>query len=1052
MNLLEISLRRPVFAWILMSALIVFGAISFNKLGISQMPDVNFPILNITIPYEGAAPEVIESEIIDKTERALLSVEGIKEMRSSATQGSASITLEFDINRNVDVALQEVQSALSRIRFAPEVDNPVVRKSNPEEDPILIVSLYGDKPVKDLINWANTFLLDQLQFIQGVGEIDFGGFPDRNLRIWIDSKKLAQNDLTITDVIDAIKTQHIESSAGQFVDGKREIRVRYMGEAKTITEIGNIPILKRGGQSIQDRKYKIKDVATIEDGLADIRRVATFEGKNAVTVRIKKQRGTNEVQVAERVVNKLKEIKFPEGMNYRINVDFTKSTKATVELTVEKIWVASIITILVCFLFLGNLQSAINILFSIPTSVFGTFIVLYFSGFTLNLFTLLALTLSISIVVDDAIMLLENIVRHHRMGKTPYQAAKDGSKEVLPAAIAATLAVLAVFLPVIFMDGIVGKFFLQFGITMAAAALLSLLEAVTITPMRAAAFLSIGKGHSKLEVYLDQVFEKWNAFYQRLLKVCLRFKWPVLVLSLSFFILSLLLLPKVKQEFVPSQDQNIIILTAQTKPGTSLPETEKLVEPLKQILSKTAGVHSYLISVGPGSVFVPIALVPMEERKITHQQIMADIRESAKSLKGLRVSMRDISARNLTTGRLNPIAFNLRGPDLEVLNDKTNELMDELQKRKLAVDMDTDYRMGLPELAIIPNREKMYDKAVSVDEVSQVLLATLSGYRAGQFMADGKENDIRFKVLDDEIQSPKDIQMLTVRNNFGNLIRLKDVVDLEEKKSLQSISRINRQRAVSAYGNLGDNQSQSIVLEKAKEIAIKILPDGYTFNLEGAASGFSSSFKSLTTALLAGILVAYMILAVQFNSFRDPISILMALPFSISGAFIVLWATNISLNLFSFIGLIVLMGIAKKNSIMLVEFTTHTLRKDRTSYYDALVKACPIRLRPILMTSVATILAALPLVIGGGLGHEARKPMGLVIIGGTVVSTLFTLFVVPVLYFILADLFGKKQLEKIRNRQDAETQIADEEAARIKRASILTKDVSARQDGLTDRH
>lgn len=1052
MNLLEISLRRPVFAWILMSALIIFGAISFNKLGISQMPDVNFPILNITVPYEGAAPEVIESEIIDKTERALLSVEGIKEMRSSATQGSASITLEFDINRNVDVALQEVQSALSRIRFASEVDNAIVRKSNPEEDPILIVSLYGERPVNELINWANTFLLDQIQFIQGVGEIDFGGFPDRNLRIWIDSKKLSQNDLTVTDVINAVKTQHLESSAGQYVEGKREIRVRYMGEAKTIAEIGNIPILKRGGQSIQDRKYKIKDVATIVDGLADIRRVATFEGKNAITLRIKKQRGTNEVQVAERVIERLKEIEYPQGMNYRINVDFTKSTKSTVDLTVEKIWFASIITILVCFLFLGNLQSAINILFSIPTSVFGTFIILYFSGFTLNLFTLLALTLSISIVVDDAIMLLENIVRHHRMGKTPYQAARDGSKEVLPAAIAATFAVLAVFLPVIFMDGIVGKFFLQFGITMAAAALLSLLEAVTITPMRAAAFLSIGKGHSRFELFLDRWFEKWNAFYQGLLKVSLRFKWPVLLLSMIFFIVSLLLLPKIKQEFVPSQDQNIIILTAQSKPGTSLAETEKLVEPLKKIISETEGVHSYLISVGPGSVFAPIALKPMEERKLNHQQVMGKLRESAKTLKGIRVSMRDISARNLTTGRLNPIAFNLRGPELEVLNDKTQEMMDELQKQKLAVDMDTDYKMGLPELSIIPNREKLFNKAVSVDEVSQVLMATLSGYRAGQFMADGKQNDIRFKVIESQIQSSKDIQRLAVRNNFGNLIQLNDVVDLEEKKSLESITRINRQRAVSAYGNLGDNQSQSVVLEKAKEIAKKVLPDGYTFNLEGAASGFSSSFRSLTTALLVGILVAYMILAVQFNSFRDPISILMALPFSISGAFIVLWATNISLNLFSFIGLIVLMGIAKKNSIMLVEFTTHTLHHDRTSYYDALIKACPIRLRPILMTSVATILAALPLVIGGGMGHEARKPMGLVIIGGTVVSTLFTLFVVPALYLVLSDTFGKKQLEKIRLRQDSETQIADEEAALARQASISKVDGFGRPSELTDRH
>lgn len=1015
MNLLEISLRRPVFAWILMSALIIFGAISFNRLGISQMPDVNFPILNISIPYQGAAPEVIESEILDRTERSLLSVEGIKEMRSSATQGSASITLEFGIERNVDVALQEVQSAISRIRFPAEVELPVVRKSNPEEDPILIIGIYGDKKLNELINYSTNFLLDQLQFTPGVGEIDFGGFPDRNLRIWIDSKKLSKNELTITDVIAAMRSQHLESSAGQYEDGKREIRVRYLGEAKTIEEIGNIPIMKRGGQSIQDRHYRIKDVATVEDGLADIRRVSTYQGQSSIVMRVKKQRGTNEVKVAENVIKKLNEIEFPEGIKYRVNVDFTQSTKSTVDLTVEKIWVASVITILVCFLFLGNFQSAINILFSIPTSIFGTFIILYFSGFTLNLFTLLALTLSISIVVDDAIMLLENIVRHYHMGKPPYQAALEGSKEVLPAAIAATLAVLAVFLPVVFMDGVIGKFFLQFGITMAAASMLSLLEAVTITPMRAAAFLSIGAKTNRLERWLDALFIKLNAFYQGLLKISLKFKWSVLIGSMVFFGLSMLLIGKIRQEFVPSQDQNIIIMTGQSKPGTSINETQKLIEPLKKILDETEGIQDYLVSVGPGSIFTPIRLEPMEKRKLTHQQIMAKIRERAREeVKGFRVSMRDISARNMTTGRLNPVAFNLRGPDLNVLNESAIKLMDQMQEQQLAVDMDTDYKMGLPELRVLPDRSEMYRKAVSVDEVSQVLIATLSGYRQGYFMADGKLNDIRFKVVEDQISSPRDISKLSVRNNFGNMVNLGALVKMHEEPSLLSIVRINRQRAISAYGNLGSGQSQSVVLEKAKTMAREILPDGYTFNLEGAATGFAESFRSLTLALLIGIIVAYMILATQFNSFRDPIAILMALPFSVSGAFMILWITDVSLNLFSFIGLIVLMGIAKKNSIMLVEFTNQILHRDRSDYYEALIKACPVRLRPILMTSIATVLAAVPLAMGGGMGHEARAPMGLVIMGGTLVSTLFTLFVVPVFYLILAEMFGKKQLIEIK--------------------------------------
>lgn len=1015
MNLIEISLKRTVFAWILMAALIIFGAISLNKLGVSQMPDVNFPVLSISISYPGAAPEVVESEIIDPTEQRLLAVEGIKEMKSSATQGSATITLEFDINRNIDVALQEVQTALSRLRLPTGVDPAIIRKSNPEEDPILFLSLSGDKDIKEMIRWTENTFMDQLQFIPGVGEVSTGGFPSRNLRIWIDLKKLIQNDLTVNDVIDAVGSQHIESAAGQYVEGKREIRVRFLGEAHSVEEMENFPILKRGGQLIQERTYHIKDVATVEDGLDDIRRVARVNGKTAVTIQVRKQRGVNEVEVANAVLKKLDEIKYPEGVTYQVNVNSTQSTKATVDLTIEKLWAASLITIIICFMFLGSFQSSLNILFSIPTSILGTFIILYFSGFTLNLFTLLALTLSISIVVDDAIMILENIVRHYNMGKSPYQAALDGCTEVMPAAIAATFAVLAVFLPVIFMDGVIGKFLFQFGVTMSAAVLLSLLEALTITPMRAAALLGTQSKPSKLEVKLDHIFEKFADQYRSVLGVAIRYKWSVFVGSMIFFVASLFLIKGVKQEFVPAQDQNLIMLTANGSPGTSLEQTGRLVEPIEEVIKGIPEIKGYMVSYGPSQLFMPLILVDQSERKKTHIEIMNVIREKTKHLKGLRVSMRDNSARNLTTGRLNPVAFNLRGPSLEELNDKAQEMIAKLVEQKLAADVDTDYRLGLPELSLVPDRDQLLKKGVSVEAVSQVLQAAIAGIRGGQFLADGKRNDIKFKVNDDQLSSVDNIKKLYVRNNYGNIIKLGELVKSQDRKTLQSITRINRQRAISVYGNLFPGQSQAVVIEKAKQTAAQILPAGYSFNLEGASAGFSSSFQGMLSALMIGILVAYMILAIQFNSFRDPIAVLMALPFSASGAFMVLWATNISLNLFSFIGLIVLMGIAKKNSIMLVEFTTQILHQEKCNYVEALLKACPVRLRPILMTSVATVMAALPLILGGGLGHETRLPMGLVIIGGTIVSTIFTLFVVPIFYLLLNQIRFRKISQDARS-------------------------------------
>lgn len=754
-------------------------------------------------------------------------------------------------------------------------------------------------------------------------------------------------------------------------------------------------------------------MAVVEDGLSDIRRIARVEGKEAIGIQIRKQRGTNEVEIAQNIKKRLAEIapNFPKGVKYKVVVDFTKSTESTVALTVEKLWAAALITILICFHFLGNVQAAINILFSIPTSIVGTFTILYFSGFTLNIFTLLALTLSISIVVDDAIMLLENIIRHYRMGKPSYKAASDGSKEVLGAAIAATLAVVAVFLPVVFMDGIIGKFFFQFGVTMCAAVLLSLLEAVTITPMRAAALLSKEPKLSKFEIYLDELFEKIAHSYQKVLRLTLNWKYSVFISSLIFFVVSLVLITKVKQEFVPQQDQDLIIMSAQTKPGTNLEATNEISKKIEAKLRNNPNIQSFLLSVGAGGpnssvnqMFIPITLIPKAKRELGHVQIMQQLREEFKELKGVRVTLRDNSARNLSSGRQNPIGINLRGPDLNVLEAKSRELMEKLEAEKLAVDMDTDFKKGIPELILRPKRDAMASRGVSVDVVGEVLSTGVGSARAGRYTMDGRRYDIRFKIKNEYIKSKEDFKKLFVRNNTGELIALSELVTIEEGNTIQSISRVNRQRAISVFGNLAPGVSQAKVLDRAKLIANEILPPGYSFALEGASAGFSSSFQSLTSALVIGILVAFLILAVQFNSFIHPFAVLIALPFSISGALLSLWIFGVSVNLFSFIGLIVLMGISKKNSILLVEFTNQVREGTKKNVFESLLEACPVRLRPILMTSVATVAAAAPLVFDAGVGSETRIPMGLSIIGGTIISTILTLFVVPALYLILSPL------------------------------------------------
>lgn len=1010
MDLVKISIERPVFAWILMSALIIFGGISFGRLGISQMPDVDFPILSISVTFEGASPEVVEAEILDKFERQLTALEGLKEIKASARAGSARIQLEFDINKNVDVALQEVQTAISQIRLPEGVtDAPIIRKSNPEEDPIMYIGFWADQPLLDVVEFLEFGVLPGLQGIQGVGEVSIAGFSNRNLRLWVDTQKLNQYELTVTDLIDSITQQHSERPVGLVSDKETEINARIMGEAQTVREFERLPILRRGGQIVHDRIFQIRDFARVEDGLSDVRRIAEVDGQNAVSISVRKQRGTNEVEVAKKVREYFAQVQatLPEGFSARINVDYTRSTEAVVDSTLTKLLLAGIVTIAIVFIFLGSWSSCVNILFSIPTSIIGTFTVMYFSGFTLNLFSLLALALVISIVVDDAIMVLENIIRHFRMGKTPSQAAYEGTHEILGATIAATLAVIAVFIPVVFMDGVIGKFFYQFGVVMSVAVALSLLDAVTITPMRASQLLNRQNKVSKYEHWIEQKFEKLSALYGRTLKFALRFSWGTLALGIGFFVVTLFLFQKIKREFVPAQDQNFLIMTFQTSLDSALEVTHAKGREITQVLNTIPEIQGFFISVGAGGPsssanmgFAPLILTEASTRDIGHLEVMNKVRAALAEVKGVRIQIRDVSARGLTSGRTFPVAFNLRGPDLDVLDEKSKEIIKRLEERGLARELDTDYKKGIRELQFYPKREVLAARGVSMETISRTLQALVGGLVVGQFTSDGRRFDIRIKSEDGLIRSAEDIKKLYVRNIVGNMEPLGPLVDAREEMITQSINRINRQRSVSVFGGLGDGVSQAGVLAEAREIAAEVLPPGYQFALEGAASQLEDSFASIGFALLLGILVAYMVLAIQYNSFVHPVTVLSALPFAVSGALLALWVMEDSLNLFSLIGLIVLMGIAKKNSILLVEFTNQLREKmPKMAVKDALVEACPVRLRPILMTSFATLFAALPLIFKGGMGREATGSMALAIIGGILISTVFTLYVIPALYY-----------------------------------------------------
>lgn len=1012
MSIPSLAIERPVFAWMLMLALLIFGGISYRELGISQMPDVDFPVLSVNVAWEGAAPSVIESEIVDRLEDKIVSIEGLRDISATIRQGQATITIEFELHRDIDAALQEVQSAISRVRLPVDVEPPTIAKNNPDDQPILWVGVSGPGTLHELISFVELSVKDQFQIIPGVGEVFLGGYTERNLRIWVDAKKLRKYELTILDVRDAIERGHIETAAGRLENAKQELNLRVMGEGETPADVGDILITSRGGRPIFETTIRIKDIAEVEDGLADIRRTSRVDKELGVGIGIRKQRGSNAVEVGDRVKAKIDEVRktLPTGYKIGTTFDSTVFVRESVEETEFTLLLSALATAVVCWLFLGSLRPTFNILLSIPTSIVGSFAVIYFMGFTLNFFTILGLALAIGIVVDDAIMVLENIYRHRAMGKSRVAAARDGAEEITFAAIAASVAVIAIFLPVAFMKGIIGKFFFQFGVTISAAVALSLLEAITLTPMRCAQFLESSSEQGFFARLLNRLFEKIALGYRKLLWLCLRLRWLVLIGAGLVFYSSLSFYSTLRKEFIPPQDQSVFTMRLQTPIGSSLQFTTAAVDRVESYLRErpeVTRVYSTVGGFGGGDVNTAnmfVSLVPPKQRSLSQTEIMNDLRRGLRSIPDVKVFLQDLSTRGFTAQRGFPIEFNLRGAEWSVLDEKAKEIIERLSASGLAVDLDTDYRLGQPEVRVWPLRAEAAKRGISVESISSTVAVAIGGARQGKFTKDGRRYDVRIALRLEERTSVDDIRSLEVRNIHGELVPISEVIKTETVPTLQTIARKSRQRSISVFANVAPGRSQAEALEAAQKIGQEILPPGYRLYLGGGAQTFIESFQSLYFVLWLGIAVAYMVLASQFNSFIHPITVLLALPFSVTGAFYALHLSNQSINLYSMIGIILLMGIVKKNSILLVEFINHKRTHEHLAVEEAILEASPIRLRPILMTSFATLAAAVPPALAIGPGAESRIPMSITIIGGVLVSTVFSLFVVPCAYRILSRL------------------------------------------------
>jgi HAE1 family hydrophobic/amphiphilic exporter-1 len=1037
MTLSDTAIKNSVFAWMLLLGIIVFGAISFRSLGRSLLPDVDFPVLNITLTWQGAAPDVMETEIVDIVEEAIAGVQGVQEITSSSQRGIAQITVQFSLDKDIDVAVQEVQTHIAaEQRFLPtDMDPPIILKSNPDDTPIIWLSLTGNVPPRELMEYTNNILKDQFTVIDGVSEVLLGGYLMPALRVWMDPDKMKAREITAEDVVLAIQNEHYEVPAGFIDTRKKTINIRVLGEAADVKEFSSMIIPIRRNVPIY-RNFRIKDVATVEEGMQDVNALADSNGTLAVGLGIKKQPGSNAVEVAHRVKEKLAEVQKYLPSEYRLGIRFDTTTFIEDNANdMNFIIILSImLTALVCWIFLGSIGTAFNVFLTIPMAVFGTFFVIKLFGFTLNTFTYLGLSLVIGIVVDDAIMMVENISRHRESGEPRLLSAVVGAREITFAAIAASIAIVAIFAPVIFMQGVIGRYFYQFGITISAAVLISLLGALTVTPMYCSQFLpEPGKGKKK--PFMENFMDKFKDGYRKFLSFCLDNRWKVLLIATAVFISSLSLIFVIKKEFVPAQDQGRIAINISTPPGSSIYYTQTVMRECEKILQSHPEVDAFFAPAGFGgpnyaAMFVSLKdkskrpRDPVKKRALRQDEIMNILRKQMRAVPGVTTfNIQDLSLSGFTAKRGYPVEFTLIGSDWDKLAQLSRAMLDEMNRSGVMIDCDSDYQPGVIEAQVFPDREKAAKYGVSVESIGFIIDALFGSYIAGKYTKGDKRYDILVELQEDKKADLGVIPRMWVRNINGEVVKLADVVKIVQKPTVVSITRENRERAVRIFSNVPTGKSQGEALTAVEKIAKKVLPEGYRIVFTGGSQSFRDSFSSLYVAMILGIFVAYMVLGIQFNSFVHPFVVLLALPFSISGAFAALLATGKTINIYSIIGMILLMGIVKKNSILLVDFTNQR-RRHGMNVREALLDACPVRLRPIIMTSMATIAAAVPPALSIGQGSESRVPMAIVVIGGVIFSTLLTLLVVPCAYSLMSGLERKGQaaeagkvIEKVDNRE-----------------------------------
>lgn len=1029
MWLADTSIKRPVFATMIITALVVLGIVSYPGIGVDLFPKVEFPIVNIITTLKGASPEIMDIDVTDRIEESVNTINGVKTITSFSAEGVSSITIEFVLERDIDVAVQDVREKIALIRktLPTDIDEPIIQKVDTDATPVLYLTLAGQKSPRDISTYTNEVLKEQLQRISGVGALRIFGTQYRQIRIWLDAAKMRAYEVAANDVSAALARENVELPGGRIESASKEYSVKVKGELAGIRDFNELIVAWYKGAPV-----RIRDIGRAEDGMEEKRTIARFNGEPAVSIGIQKQSGTNTVEVIDRVKQEMIKIRktLPPGVSLNVVFDQSIFIKRSIHEVQNHLIIGGILAVLAVLLFLKNIRVTLISAIALPVSVIATFTLIKAFDFTFNNMTMLALTLSVGILIDDAIIVIENIYRHIEDGMEPKEAASFATSEIGLAVMATTLAIIVIFLPVAFMKGIIGRFFMSFALTVVFSVFVSLLVSFTLTPMLASIFLKMHdkthepKKRNRVMRFLDRqgtrfeaVYKRLETIYRHILVFGLQWRKTVLVSAVVIFLASLAMTNFIGKEFTPPEDQARLIVRLEAPIDYSVDKVEELFSQAEMIVRKTPEVTgvNYLQGLGPGGSgqvnkgTLMVVLSEKAKRKRSQEEIKADLRRQFMKIPGLRGRAEDVPVIS-GAGRNVPIQYTIRGSDLGDLTKYTNEIVSGLSKVSGIVDLDTSLEAGKPEVKVFIDRDKAADLGISVATIAETVNLLISGevdITKYKDEARGRRYDVRTRLFPDDRNDIVDLNRLYIRAKDGRLVELSNLIQIQEGGAPSTIWRVDRQRAMIIYASL-EKKPLGQAMEEIDAISAKILPPDYTTSYKGQADTMKESFGFLLFALFLGIMMAYMILAAQFESFIHPLTVLLSMPLSFIGAFGALMVTGKTISIFSMIGLILLMGLVKKNAILLVDYT-NTLRERGLSRRDAILEAGPVRLRPILMTTFAMILGMVPVAFGVGEGAETRSPMGVAVIGGLLTSLILTLVVVPAAY----DLFDE-WLDKLK--------------------------------------